>query len=35
MAGYELSRCRLGTMEAKTGNVEQAAKHWAIAYDML
>jgi len=29
MAGHELSRCRLGTMEAKSGNVERAVKHWA------
>jgi len=32
MAGYELSRCRLRTMEAKSGNVERAVKlgQWAI-----
>jgi hypothetical protein len=31
MAGHEAARCNLGTMEAQSGNVERAVKHWMIA----
>ena len=31
MAGHELARCNLGNMEAKSGNIERALKHWMIA----
>ena len=31
MAGHEAARCNLGTMEAQSGNMGQAVKHWMIA----
>jgi TPR repeat protein len=31
MAGHELARFNIGTMEAQSGNVERALKHWMIA----
>jgi TPR repeat protein len=31
MAGHEDSRCFLGLMEANSGNMERAIKHWTIA----
>jgi TPR repeat protein len=31
MAGNEVSRCNLGTIKYKLGNMEQAVKHWMIA----
>jgi hypothetical protein len=31
MAGHELARCNCGLMEFKSGNKEQAVKHWIIA----
>jgi TPR repeat protein len=31
MAGHEEARSNLGSMEAHSGNMEQAVKHWAIA----
>ena len=30
MAGHELARRNLGVMEAKSGNMERALKHWMI-----
>ena len=30
MAGYEVSRYNLGVMEAQSGNMERALKHWTI-----
>ena len=31
MAGDEAARSNLGTMEAQSGNMERALKHWTIA----
>ena len=31
MAGSEAARCNLGVMEANSGNMEHAVKHWNIA----
>jgi TPR repeat protein len=31
MGGDEVARCNLGTMENKSGNMEQAIKHFTIA----
>jgi len=31
MAGNEIARYNLGCMEYKSGNIEQAVKHWTIA----
>ena len=31
MAGNEDARCNLGAMEAQSGNMERAVKHWMIA----
>jgi len=31
MAGEELARCNLGGLEANSGNMERAMKHWTIA----
>ena len=31
MAGHEGARCNLGCMEAQSGNMERAVKHWTIA----
>jgi hypothetical protein len=31
MAGHEVARFNIGTFEAESGNMEQAAKHWTIA----
>ena len=31
MTGHENARCNLGTMEAQSGNMGQAVKHWTIA----
>ena len=31
MAGDEDARCNLGTMDAQSGNMERALKHWMIA----
>ena len=31
MAGHEVAWCNLGTMEANSGNMERAIKHWTIA----
>jgi hypothetical protein len=31
MAGHEVARCNLGTIEAQSGNMGQAVKHWMIA----
>jgi hypothetical protein len=31
MAGHELARNNIGTMEAQSGNMERAVKHWMIA----
>jgi TPR repeat protein len=31
MAGHEAARCNLGAMEANSGNMERAVKHWMIA----
>jgi TPR repeat protein len=31
MAGHEGARCNLGTMEAQSGNMGRAVKHWNIA----
>ena len=31
MAGSEGARCNLGVMEAESGNMERAVKHWLIA----
>jgi TPR repeat protein len=31
MAGHEVARHNLGCMEYKSGNMERALKHWAIA----
>ena len=31
MAGHEGARCNLGTMEAQSGNIGPAVKHWMIA----
>ena len=31
MLGHENSRCNLGIIEAQSGNMERAFKHWAIA----
>jgi lipopolysaccharide biosynthesis regulator YciM len=31
MAGQEVARCTLGTIELNSGNVVQAVKHWMIA----
>jgi len=31
MAGHEVARCNLGTMEAQSGNVERAVKHYMNA----
>jgi hypothetical protein len=31
MAGHELARNNLGTMEAQSGNMERAVKHWMIS----
>ena len=31
MAGHEDARSNLGTMEAQSGNMGQAVKHWVIA----
>jgi hypothetical protein len=31
MAGHEIARCCLGNMEAKSGNIARAVKHWAIS----
>jgi TPR repeat protein len=31
MAGHEDARYNLGTMEAQSGNMGQAVKHWTIA----
>jgi TPR repeat protein len=31
MAGHEAARCNLGTMEAQSGNMERAVKHFKIA----
>jgi len=30
MAGHEVARCNLGVIEARSGNLEQAVKHWTI-----
>ena len=31
MAGHETARSTLGTMEAESGNMDRAVKHWSIA----
>jgi TPR repeat protein len=31
MAGHELARCNIGSLESISGNKEQALKHWTIA----
>ena len=31
MAGNEGARCNLGSLEANSGNMERAVKHWTIA----
>jgi TPR repeat protein len=31
MDGYDVERCNLGTMEAQSGNMGRAVKHWTIA----
>ena len=31
MAGHEVARCNLGGLEAESGNMERAHKHWTIA----
>jgi len=31
MAGHEEARCNFGNMEAQSGNMERAVKHWTIA----
>ena len=31
MAGHEVARLNLGYMEAQSGNMGQAVKHWTIA----
>ena len=31
MAGHEVARYNLGSLEAKSGNLERAIKHWTIA----
>ena len=31
MAGHEVARNNLGTMEAQSGNIERAVKHWMIS----
>ena len=31
MAGHEVARNNLGTMEAQSGNMERAVKHWMIS----
>jgi TPR repeat protein len=31
MAGHEIARYNLGCMEAQSGNMERAVKHWKIA----
>ena len=31
MAGHEVARCNIGTMENNSGNMGQAVKHWTIA----
>jgi TPR repeat protein len=31
MLGHENSRCNLGNIEAQSGNMERAVKHWTIA----
>ena len=35
MAGHEVARCNLGVIEARSGNLEQAVKHWFDHYDFL
>jgi hypothetical protein len=31
MVGHEVARCNLGGLEAESGNMERAHKHWTIA----
>ena len=31
MAGHEVARCNLGTIEVQSGNMGRAVKHWTIA----
>ncbi len=31
MAGNVAARCNIGTIEAQSGNMERAVKHWTIA----
>ena len=31
MAGHEVARFNVGIIEAKSGNMERAVKHWTIA----
>jgi hypothetical protein len=31
MAGHETARYNIGTMEAQSGNMDRAVKHWTIA----
>ena len=31
MAGHEVARYKIGSLEAKSGNMERAMKHWRIA----
>ena len=31
MAGNELARCNIGSLESIAGNKERAVKHWTIA----
>jgi hypothetical protein len=31
MAGHDVARCNLGTMEHKSGKMERAVKNWMIA----
>ena len=31
MAGHEVARCNLGSIEGNSGKMERAVKHWTIA----